>query len=241
MRIRDRYYSKKSIALILAAILLFAAGGITGTRAAMVTSTNYDMGFSMDAISVSLVENGNDLGKNGTLMSGMSGQVITPGKKYDDVITAANTGSRPEYVRMIVRKYWTYEGEDSEGNPISVKSTDLSPDLIHMTGKSGKWMLGEQTTEMQIYYYRDILEPGASSEPLCRTVSVDGSVAKIKNVEEHKSGDTTTYNYYYRYNGYSFNLEAEVQAIQTHSAQEAIESLWGVGNVSVSGDQLSVE
>ncbi len=33
----------------------------------------------------------------------------------------------------------------------------------------------------------------------------------------------------YRYDGYWMCLEAEVDAVQTHSAEDAIRSAWGVG------------
>ena len=32
----------------------------------------------------------------------------------------------------------------------------------------------------------------------------------------------------YEYDGYRFNLEAEVDAVQTHNARDAIKSAWGV-------------
>lgn len=35
-----------------------------------------------------------------------------------------------------------------------------------------------------------------------------------------------------KYDGYSFNLDAEVDAVQTHNAKAAIKSAWGV-DVSV--------
>ena len=51
----------------------------------------------------------------------------------------------------------------------------------------------------------------------------------------------TRYIYEYKYDGYSFNLEAEVNAVQTHNAAEAIKSAWGVDvNVSADGQSISL-
>lgn len=39
----------------------------------------------------------------------------------------------------------------------------------------------------------------------------------------------------YAYDGYNFQLEAEADAVQTHNAQDAIKSAWGV-DVDVDGN-----
>ena len=39
----------------------------------------------------------------------------------------------------------------------------------------------------------------------------------------------------YKYNGYMFVLEAEVDAVQTHNAEDAIKSAWGV-DVNIAPD-----
>lgn len=44
-----------------------------------------------------------------------------------------------------------------------------------------------------------------------------------------------TITFTYAYNGYTFQLDAEVHAVQTHNAQEAIKSAWGV-DVEVDAD-----
>ena len=46
----------------------------------------------------------------------------------------------------------------------------------------------------------------------------------------------TTITYEYVYDGYKFFLEAEVNAVQTHNAADAIKSAWGV-DVNVSADK----
>ncbi|MBR6732073.1 MAG: hypothetical protein IKL91_05095, partial [Bacteroidales bacterium] len=44
--------------------------------------------------------------------------------------------------------------------------------------------------------------------------------------EVTKDGNRTIYTYVYKYDGCAFYIEADVQAIQAHNAQDAIESQW---------------
>ena len=55
-----------------------------------------------------------------------------------------------------------------------------------------------------------------------------------RNVTKKVDGNTIRYTY--KYDGYSFHVDAEVDAVQTHNAQEAIKSAWGV-DVSVNDDE----
>lgn len=55
-------------------------------------------------------------------------------------------------------------------------------------------------------------------------------------------GKSKAFSYSYKYDGYTFYIEADVQALQTHNAQDAIHSAWGVYNVKVNADgSLSVQ
>ena len=51
----------------------------------------------------------------------------------------------------------------------------------------------------------------------------------------------TVITYVYDYDGYKICLEAEAQSVQTHNAQKAVMSLWGMPNVTVSGSTLTVK
>ena len=53
------------------------------------------------------------------------------------------------------------------------------------------------------------------------------------------SPDGKTIQYVYDYNGYTFHLDAEVNAVQTNNAKDAIKSAWGV-DVNVSSDETSI-
>ena len=160
---------------------------------------------------------------------------------------------------MTVRKYWVETDgkgnvkKDAEGNPM--KTTALSPDQIRLTyGKdnpskkardeynSEAWTINndESTTESSTYYLKQALDGGADSALLFDRVMIDGSLAKKGKVTESKDGDYTVYTYEYEYDGYAFFIEADMQAIQTHNAQDAIHSQWGVYDVTEDNGQLSV-
>ena len=55
-------------------------------------------------------------------------------------------------------------------------------------------------------------------------VRIDGEVASEARVET--KGDTITT--IYKYDGVEFHVDVEVDAVQTHNAQDAIRSAWGV-------------
>ena len=184
---------------------------------------------------------------------------VEPGKVYKEEVAAGNGQDIPQYVRMTVRKYWVmtdsdgFVQTDDWGNPL--KSTALSPDQIRLTyGKddpkkkardeynTGAWVINpdESTTESSTYYLKSPLAGGASSELLFDRVMIDGAVATAGSVDTTEKDGKTIYTYRYDYDGFAFFIEADVQAIQTHNAQDAIHSQWGIYNVTMSGGQLSV-
>ena len=55
----------------------------------------------------------------------------------------------------------------------------------------------------------------------------------IETVRENAEGKIITYTY--EYDGYTAHIDAEVDAVQTHNAADAIKSAWGV-DVTISGD-----
>ena len=66
-------------------------------------------------------------------------------------------------------------------------------------------------------------------------MKIDPAVSK----EVIQTVDGNKYAYAYKYDGYQFVVEAEVQAIQTHNAVDAIKSAWGV-DVAITKDGLKV-
>ena len=130
---------------------------------------------------------------------------------------------------MILKKSWT--------NKEGVKDNTLSPDLIDLNLPDGNgWVVDESasTKERTILYYTSILPAGSSTLAFSDTLTIDGSIAtKVKqDVTENDGYKTITTTY--AYDGYNFQIEAEADAVQTHNAQDAIKSAWGV-DVDVDG------
>ncbi|MBQ6530782.1 MAG: hypothetical protein IJI39_07670 [Clostridia bacterium] len=219
MRFKGTKLSNRTVALFAAAILLLSSGGFMGVKAApQIQGQNYEAELQLNSIDVQLLENGDPV-KEGKMLSGLNGKA-KPGWTYAETIGAENIGSSPAYVRIVIRKYWT----DKKGQ----KATDLSPDLIKLD-TSNEWAINEDesTDEMSVYYYQSPLDPNTSAQ-LVNSVRIDDSVLDDMTITSEKKDNATIYTYEYKYDGYSFNIEAEAQAVQTHNADEAIKSIWGV-------------
>ena len=170
---------------------------------------------------------------------------VEPGKTYKEEISCSNGQDINQYVRLTVKKYWVKDGK---------KNTKLSPDLIKLTynGKeynSDLWQVNsaEHTTESDTYYLTKMLPANEASGLLFNELTIDKSVADKANMtvseKETKEGSKTVkvVTYTYDYNDYTFYIEANVQAIQTHNVNDAIESLWGVTNVTAADGIVTVK
>ena len=169
---------------------------------------------------------------------GVTPGTFQPGRTYQEEIAALNGRDVPQYVRLTVRKYWR--------GPDGSKDAHMDPALIQLTYgdkdyNDGAWQINEKesTTEAKTYYYSKVLEGNAATEPVVSQLRIDDSIVSEKNITETRSGDTITYSY--RYDGYIACVEADVQSLQTHNANDAIESLWGVTNVSAQSGKLTVK
>ena len=170
---------------------------------------------------------------------------IEPGKVYEEVIQAENNQDVSEFVRMTIRKYWVVTDKDGNvetvtnaaGKTVPKKTTDLSPDQINLMYNGSKesnpkWQEVKQegTDESKTYVYQDLLKGGTTTEPIFNQLQIDKTVADIKEIRETPDPEIPgrkIYTVIYQYDGYAFYIEAEVQAIQTHNVQDAIESQWG--------------
>lgn len=174
---------------------------------------------------------------------------IEPGMIYDEVIEAENGPyergqETSEFVRMTIRKYWvvTKNGkvvptQNAAGKTVPKKTTDLSPDQIRLLYNGSEecnpaWqeVEKERTYESRTYIYKNLLKGNTKTEPIFNQLQIDKSVADIKEVRldpEQSKDNRKVYTVLYQYDGYAFYIEAEVQAIQTHNVQDAIESQWG--------------
>ena len=234
MKFRNTKLSKRTIALLAAAVVMFASGGTVGTRAALnVTSDNYDATIATDRISVQLTENGDAVDNGGKLYEAV-GEKVEPSRTYDDTVGVHNDGEAPEYVRVLVRKYWT----DKDGN----KTTALKPEMIETKLADGWIEKDGGSDETAIYYLKNQLPVGEDAVlfenlSISKDVMANGEGKTVDSkTEDGKTKTVITYTY--EYDGYTFNVEAEAQSVQTHHASDAIKSVWGV-NASVSGDSIT--
>lgn len=243
MKFRKLMKSKKTLALALITVLLFAGSGIMGARAQLtIQSQEYRGDFELDHLSVALVENGVQTRKqNETLLQHMK-QKVQPGLVYKEEISAENTSDIKHFLRLTIRKYWMKDGK---------KDVTKDPALIKLYyNKEGQYNTSrwkenkdETTAERTVYYYTSVLPGGGKTVPVVNKLSVDGSVLDDVTVTEKDGAEAgeKIYTYHYDYDGYDICVEADVQALQTHNINDAIKSIWGVQNVSVSGDTLTVQ
>ena len=246
MKKKKKSFPKKPALVLTAAALLLVGSTVGSTRAALTYySENYSAQMNMQSIGVSLLENdkvvsSRDYVSNnewkgtseGTLLTNLLGkdETFTPGKKYNEAISVKNSGTIDTFVRVIITKSW----QDEEGN----KNTTLSPDLIELNFLTDNgWQIAkdQSTTERTVLYYTKAVAAGDSTPALSDTIRIKPSIAK--DVTKHVDGNTITYTY--KYNGYTFHLDAEVDAVQTHNAKDAIKSAWGV-DVNVSDDETTM-
>lgn len=223
-----------TLLLFVIAAALMLSGTIAGTRAALIyNSENYVASIQMtDDFSATVTENGSLIDDAGLLVG--AGESIIPGATYDEVLAVQNTGSRDEYVRVSLYKYWV----DQDG-----KARDLTPDLIHIDlDRSGSWIIDEDasTEERTVLYYSRVLAPGETTVPFATSLTIDEDLAsKVTTKTETNDAGYTTISVIYDYNGVSFGLEAEVDGVQSHNAADAILSTWG-RDVTVTDGTLSL-
>ncbi len=232
MKFKGTKLSKRTVALFAAAILLLGTGGFMGISALpQYIGDDYYKDIELDKIDVTLWENGEDV-SDGTLLLDLKG-VANPGMTYNENISVKNSSTTAdEFVRLVVRKYWT----DTDGN----KDTTLDPNWIELDLASDSWKLVERTDEMSYYYCTNQLSPGDESQ-VFKAVRINRAIADEVTKESKSVDGGTVWTYKYKYDGYVFNVEAEAQAVQTHNANDAIKSIWGVDNVTASGNSLSVK
>lgn len=241
---------KGTLLLGAAAGILLLSSAIGSTKAALTYfSENYTAQVEMKDIGVTLVETSAQGSKDissrdytgsgdkwkesqGELLEDMlkqTGDKLQLGTKYKEELSVKNTGTIDEYVRVRIYKNWTKK----DGK----KETTLSPSLILLNMTNNGWIIDEEnsTEERTVLYWPQILKVGAQTPALSDTLMIDDSIGKkVTTTPTEENGvkkKVTTFNY----DGVKFNLEAEVDAVQTHNAADAIKSAWGV-DVNVAGD-----
>lgn len=226
-------FSLLTVLLAVLAVCLLVVGGIGVTRAVLIESDTYSGTLETPDIAVQLNENGKAVsGEDALLQDLLDGEEsLAIGKHYDEVLTVTNTGTADQFVRVTLYKYWT----DDEG-----KRVDLDTDYIGLV-LGEDWLEDKSATtdERVVLYYPDKLSPDKGKNettPLLKEIYADGDLALYVTETTVTEGTHTTITSTYKYNGLNLNLEASVDAIQTHHAQDAIEASWGTTNVTADED-----
>lgn len=233
-----KFVSSPRVTLVLfvlaAALLLFS--GIGGARAALTyyVDNPFTAQLAVSSIGVTLMENGEAVAANGSegaLLGNMlvGDEALKPGKAYDEVLSVYNSGAIDQFVRVSIYKYW----QDADG-----KACDLSPELIGLNLTGNGWVVDEaaSTPERTVLYYTSVLPAGGASAPLSDKLTISDMLATKVTAGENENG---TYTITYDYDGVSFHIEAAVDAVQSHNAEDAILSAWG-RSVTVSGGTLTL-
>lgn len=230
---KRKFLSTKTMVLLSASALLLVGSAVGSTSATLnYTSDEYIARMRVSEIGVSLNENGKTVvsdGAEGQLLEHLKDENVIPGKLYTEELSVTNSGDIATYVRVILTKSWT-KPESNE------KCTELSPNLIELEClKDNGWFLDEaaSTEERMILYYSQPIDPGDTSNPLTESLKIKSEIGE--QVESGNDNETMTY----KYDGYQFNLKAEVDSVQKNNAEDAIKSAWGV-DVSLDGDTMSI-
>lgn len=236
---------KSTIVLLALAAILLVGSAVGSTRAALTYySEYYGAEITVSNIGVSLIENdelisfrnydseGNWNIQDGELLANMlaEDEKLTLGKDYKEELKVLNSGEIESYVRVILTKNWV--------NEAGVPDQTLDPGLIELEiVDNNGWVVDEKasTPERTVLYYTKKLDVNSETTPFTSTLSINPILQTkfIKHVE--KDGNFENISYEYEYDGYSFNVEVEADAVQTHNAVDAIKSAWGV-DVTVAGD-----
>ena len=157
------------------------------------------------------------------LLDGTDGKLLV-GVEYPERLSVKNTQNSlnpgfdgddqnykiiDEYVRVTVYRYWT-----RKENGVDTKAFDLDPSLIDLNFIEGEgWSIDADasTAERTVLYYAEPLLAGQES-----SLFADGLTIKSDVLNGNEYKDAT------------FHIEAIVDAVQTHSAEEAKLSAWGL-------------
>lgn len=229
------------VIFVLAASLVLAATIGAASATIVYLAETYGSEVDMAQIGVTLMENGNDISRRdytgkddswveetGTLLENMltaTGGELKMNHQYEEQLSVRNSGSIDVYVKVTIYQYW----EDKNGTKIA-NVDPLWPDmpLCDLNIPTGKgWIedVNARTTERTVLIYQYILEAGDSTQLFADTICFSGNVAGI--FDENRD---------YVYNGARFVLRVDVDAVQVHNAEGAIQSAWGI-NMSDFGMQ----
>lgn len=196
---------------------------------------------------------------------GKPDESLVIGKKYDEELRVANSGTINEFVRVSIYKYWMQKtGVDEDGNEIwekvrsvSQRDENTSPDniilglLCDATGVDNGWLLDESSTtdERVVLYYNKAIYAPANAEQgpvetpiFCNSIQISPNIIwKVTETRTEADGGRVNIVTTYDYDGYKFVLDVKVDAIQEHNIETAVKSAWGLDvnvNTTRSGEKV---
>lgn len=225
---------KGTLVVFGAAIGLLLLSSIGGARAALTYySENHITEIRTQTIDVTLVENGSDV-KDGVLLKNLvpkekdaEGKEIQGrlkvGNEYTEKLSVRNSGQIDQYLRVTIYKYWVKK--DASGK--EVKQQQLYPGYIDLKLEDS-WVKDEDASTQErtvLYYTGGPLRPGETID-FAKSLTISPEILDIV---------TSDKDIRYDYQGCKFKVEVDVDAVQTHNAEDAIRSAWGK-DVTVNGD-----
>lgn len=229
---------KGTLAIFGTAIGLLLFSSVGGARAALTYySENHMTKIETQRIDVALLEGGtrvNGENASGELLQGLvsEGEKFQIGQKYDESLSVENTGEIDQYVRVIIYKYWV----DQDGEKVQ-KVQNVDPYNIELTlANEDEWWEDTEasTRERTVLYCKKRLVGSLSensgdkvTKPFVTGLRINEDVGKIAT----EGADGVTFDY----QGLKFQVKVDVDAVQTHNAEDAILSSWGK-NVTVNED-----
>lgn len=236
--------------LVLASCLMIFSGVQTSRAALTLYSGVYVEQIELSQIGVTLMENGEDVAHRdfigtddaehskksadqlwdtdnpGVLFTNLLGESeeFKIGKTYDEEIACRNSGAIDEYVRIVLRRYWTDEDGKKlvEQDPTLIKLNPVNDDVWYFNED-------ESTDEMLVFYYRSLLPAGMMTEPVIDKLSLDEALTYMVTETTYVDEEGfTVIETAFDFDGDRFVLEAEVDAVQNHNADEAMCSAWGL-------------
>lgn len=123
---------------------------------------------------------------------------IYPGDDIPDEIAVSNTGTVPELVRVSLKKQVGHKGEDgtfAEDMSFDIDQLSLNTDTEHWVYRDDGY-----------YYYKQVLEPAATTEDLLKSISLSNTMAND-------------------WQGVNCQVAVNAETIQTGDAAEKV---WGV-------------
>ena len=238
-----RYIAIATLTLSFA-LMLFAGMQLSETRSAPNPGTeSYNTTLATSSLDIEAVDE-----KGASVNDLLKGyQMLEVGKTYDEYLAAKNAGRADEYVRVIIRKYWT----DQNGNKIRVadkksendvvtETEAIDPDYIKISGTDTAWIKDENESakETSVYYYKDKLSAGQMTAPIMTGLSISKDVLDHYEEKVTKTDNVSTVTVTYIYDDLKLNLDIDIQSVQAN--EEAIRSVWGVDYVSIADDKLVI-